>query len=63
MSIIDIGDEELLRRAVSTAGKQSRKGEPLWCAVMDRFVLGSTYARALCRRFDIDPDHVEKPRK
>jgi hypothetical protein len=29
-----------------------------WSAVMDQFVLGSTYAYQLCRRFDIDPEEM-----
>lgn len=59
----DISDEESLRRAVHTAGRQSKMGDPVWVAVMDRFALGSTYARALCKRFDVDPEFVPKPRR
>ena len=53
-SVNDIPDVELLRRAVGRRG-HGRK-EPRWVRVMDRFSLGSTYARQLCRRFGFDPD-------
>lgn len=54
-----IPDTELLRRAMETAcSRKHNKGvkHPLWVAVMDWFMLGSTYARELCLRFNIDPD-------
>ena len=63
MSVRDISDETLLRRAVFNArARDSRKGKkhPRWTAVMDSFALGSTYARELCRRFDLDPDEEVK---
>lgn len=53
-SVNDIPDSELLRRAVGRKG-HGRK-EPRWVRVMDRFALGSTYARELCRRYGFDPD-------
>jgi hypothetical protein len=60
-SVCDIPDEELLRRAVkgSRSGRY-RKGleHPRWAAVRDSFALGSTYARQLCRRFDLDPNEM-----
>lgn len=59
MSVSDIPDEELLRRAVAAARKRTaRKGErhPRWVAVMDAFQLGSGYAGELCRRFKLNPD-------
>lgn len=52
-------DEELLRRAVTTATK--RRTAPRWSAVADRFVIGSTYAGMLCERFDLNPDEMVKP--
>lgn len=63
MSVKDIPDEELLRRAVkSCRGRNYRKGarHPRWAAVMDNFMLGSTYSRELCRRFGLDPDEMVK---
>lgn len=58
----DIPDEELLRRAVFTArATRSRGYQPRWVAVMDAFLLGSTYAQHLCRRFGYDP--YEKVRR
>lgn len=59
MSVRDISDEELLRRAVVNARSRSyskRVKHPRWTAVMDVFLLGSGYAHELCRRFNIDPD-------
>jgi hypothetical protein len=49
-------DTELLRRAVYTA-RGRRKG-PRWVAVMETFMLGSTRAQELCRRFGYDPDEI-----
>lgn len=63
MSVSDIPDDELLRRAVLAARKRSsRKGDkhPRWVAVMDAFQLGSGYAGELCRRFGLDPDEEVK---
>lgn len=55
-------DQELLRRAVETARPlYSRGWKPRWAAVMDTFMLGSTYAGQLCVRFGFDPD--EKVRR
>lgn len=54
-------DQQLLARAVGRARKRNaRKGEKhtRWEAVMDVFLLGSTLAVALCRRFDLDPDEL-----
>lgn len=50
-----ITDEELLARAVRCCRK-SRRYHTRAEAVMHTFVLGSTYARDLCRRFGLDPD-------
>lgn len=62
-SVADIPDEELLRRAVATArSRYHRKGlgHPRWVAVMDAFMLGSTYASQLCIRFGLDPEEQVK---
>lgn len=63
-TVADIADEELLRRAVSTA---TTNGGPRrasrWVAVMDRFGLGSTYAQQLCARFGLDPDEIVRRQK
>lgn len=58
-SVADIPDAELIRRAVQTARGSKRphvRGE----CVMHAFMLGSTYAWQLCRRFGFDPDEVVK---
>lgn len=52
-------DAALLGRAVhSCRDRSKRKGQkhPRWVAVMDAFALGSTFSRALCLRFGLDPD-------
>ena len=62
-TVASIPDEELLRRAVITARDPSaRKGapHPRYVAVMDTFVLGSTYAAQLCRRLGFDPNEMVK---
>lgn len=58
-SVNDIPDAELIRRAL----RFSRRGRksPRWVRVADRFALGSTYARQLCRRFGFDPDEEVGP--
>lgn len=56
-----IPDEELLRRAVNRVrSPRYRKGSKhhRWVAVMDNFLLGSTFAHQLCRRFNLDPDEM-----
>lgn len=53
-TILDIPDEELVRRAVLNA--RSKNNLPKWVAVMNTFGLGSTCATQLCRRFNVDPD-------
>jgi len=55
----DITDRELLWRAVKNCRSRAyRKGEKhwRWIAVKDTFLLGSTYSRQLCARFNLDPD-------
>jgi hypothetical protein len=56
-------DEELLARAVrnSQLPRDAAMG-PRWRAVMNTFVLGSTYAQELCHRFGIDPDETLRRR-
>lgn len=63
MSVDDIEDDELLRRAVLLArSTRHPKGvkHPRWVAVMSLFSLGSTYSAQLCRRFGLDPDEMVK---
>ncbi|WP_342711543.1 hypothetical protein AAFG13_06780 [Bradyrhizobium sp. B124] len=63
MSVASIPDSELLRRAViQSRARDCRKGQQhaRWEAVMDNFLLGSSYAVELCRRFDLDPDELVK---
>lgn len=58
----DIPDAELLGRAVRECRPRRRYGKlPRWAAVSDQFVLGSTYAHQLCRRFGVDPDEKVSP--
>ena len=60
-SVADIPDAELIERALRTARPRRRIGaQPRWSAVMDVFMLGSTYAAQLCRRFGLDPDEMVK---
>ena len=51
-----ISDEELLRRAMTSA--RGPRGLPVerWVAVKYTFAVGSTFARQLCLRFDLNPD-------
>ena len=51
--VSSISDDELVRRAVHTA--RPRRGQPRRAAVMERFMLGSTFAEQLCARFGVDP--------
>lgn len=53
MSLIDA---ELLERAIRYAVSRENFPMPRWTAVMDTFLIGSTEALALCRRFHLDPD-------
>jgi hypothetical protein len=57
----DIADNELVSRAVRDCRRgRGRAKLPLWSVVSERFVLGSTYASQLCRRFGLDPDEMVK---
>lgn len=59
--MIAVADDELLRRVVKTCRALAyRKGtpHPRFVAVMDNFLLGSTSAAELCRRFGFDPDEM-----
>lgn len=61
MSVRDYPDEALLRRAVINCRDETAYSgfqHPRWVAVANTFSLGSTYARELCRRFDLDPDEM-----
>lgn len=61
-SVADIADVELLRRAVQMARAPNgpRPSQPRWVGVMHVFMLGSTYAAELCRRFGFDPYEMVK---
>lgn len=57
----DIPDAELLGRAIRSARVtrgRARDLHPRWIGVSDAFLLGSTYAQQLCRRFGLDPDEM-----
>lgn len=59
-------DEELMFRAVRAArGMSTHRSRslaiPRWTAVMEVFVCGSTTAKELCRRFNLNPDELVKP--
>ena len=55
-SVFDLPDDELLRRVVrSTVRKRRPKSLVAWAPVSEAFILGSTYAAQLCRRFGLDP--------
>lgn len=59
----DHSAEELLRRAVENArDRKANKGvkHARWVAVMDVFLLGSTYSALLCRWAGVDPDEQVK---
>lgn len=60
-SVNDISDGELLGRAVRMRFRGRSRGHPRWVLVMERFGLGSTYAKQLCRKFGSDPDEMVKP--
>ena len=51
--VSSISDDELLRRAVCSA--RPKRGAFRRDAVMERFMLGSTFAEQLCARFGVDP--------
>ena len=60
-TVASIPDADLLFRAVRTArSRDVRKSvlHPRYVAVMDAFLLGSTYAAQLCRRFGFDPNEM-----
>jgi hypothetical protein len=51
-------DERLLWGVVHNAGRLSPKKEYRWAVVRDLCGIGSASAKALCRRFGLDPDEV-----
>lgn len=55
-----ISDTELVRRAVQQCRSRHLAGfpHPRGVAVAETFLLGSTYAARLCRRFGFDPDEM-----
>jgi hypothetical protein len=50
-------DERAVRNARCRRAHRGFK-HPRWTAVMDAFAVGSGYAKALCRRYGLDPDHM-----
>lgn len=59
----EVSDDQLLSRVVRDCRDQrKRKGvlHPRWVAVMDTFIVGSTYAHLICRRFGYNPDEMVK---
>lgn len=61
--LFEVPDEVLLARAARSAldsNKNKGVAHPRWVAVMDTFVVGSTYAHLICRRFGMDPDEMVK---
>lgn len=60
--VSEIAHAELIRRVIETARRGKVRGWcPLWAKVSDRFLLGSTFARQLRRRFGFDPDEQVRP--
>lgn len=57
----EVSDDDLLLRAVRNAlDSNKNKGvpHPRWEAVMDIFVVGSSYAHLICQRFGYDPEEL-----
>lgn len=53
-SVLDIQDRELVWRVMRSL--RPRPKVQRWVAVMETFLLGSTYAHQLCLRFGLDPE-------
>lgn len=51
-------DQELLARAVRCAGDRGKRSGVRWSFVADLFLVGSTTAIELCRRFNQDPEEI-----
>lgn len=49
-------DAQLVANAVRAARPRRAAPAERWVAVKETFMVGSTTARSLCRRFDLDPD-------
>lgn len=60
--VSSITDDELLRRAVTSARGKTSQPMPRWVAVMNAFQLGSLFSRQLCIRFGLNPDEQVKRR-
>lgn len=58
--VSSITDDELLRRAVTSARAKTAGLMPRWVGVMHAFQLGSTFSRQLCIRFGLNPDEQVK---
>ena len=50
----EVSDEDLLKRVMRNLDA-GRDHQPRWVAVMETFAVGSTYARLICDRFNMDP--------
>lgn len=59
LTVPDRDDTDLLRWAVEHAGMSSPSRAPRWSHVANLLGLGSTYAAAVCCRFNLDPDEVQ----
>lgn len=58
--VIGYSDEELIKRAVVHPAHRLAGDMPRWAVVKVVFCTGSTVAKALCRRFNVDPDEIVK---
>lgn len=54
-------DADMLGRAVRNAGVDGVR--PRWSIVADRLAVGSSVATALCRRFGVNPDEIQKRKR
>ena len=58
MSVTDYSDKNLIKRALLGARLNAPEEHARWAAVAQNFFLGSTYAKELCRLYDLDPDEI-----
>lgn len=57
-SVTEISNEDLVKRAISSARPNRLGFAPRWVAVMDTFALGRTFANQLCEIHGLDPDET-----
>lgn len=50
---------DLIERAVRNADRPRGRGSDRWAYVKQTFAVGSTRAKELCRRFNLDPDATQ----